>query len=80
MESVKIIKNEYPKSDTILPYEFCPKCGCRKITSSGNMADEYPQHWEKFYCKNCGFLVGLIDNSPFVHCLSCKDDNYEIVI
>lgn len=50
----------------------CPECGCTEMYSTGNMA-EYPEHWEKFYCTNCDFQVGLIDNSPFTHCTEWED-------
>jgi len=57
---------------------FCPKCGETGYIGSGNMT-EYPEHWEKFYCLRCSNIVGYIDNSPFVHALECKDNNYNPV-
>ncbi len=65
---------ETPK---ISPYPFCPKCGCREKKSTGNMTT-YPEHWEHFLCIRCGFLVGVIDNSPFYHALEFKSNNYEL--
>jgi len=59
----------------ILPYPFCPKCGCKEYTGSGNLTT-YPEHWEKFNCTRCNNLVGYIDNSPFIHALECADNNY----
>ena len=55
----------------------CPKCGCTEVERTGNMA-EYPEHWERFNCANCGFLVGVVDNSPYI---SCHDfENYVIEV
>lgn len=51
---------------------FCPKCGCLEHEGTGNMVS-CPEHYEKFYCKNCEFKVGIIDNSRFVHCLEFED-------
>lgn len=59
-----------------IPY-FCPKCGCTKSRSTGNMTS-YPEHWEYFYCVRCNFKVGVIDNSPFIHCFEYKEFDYEI--
>ena len=56
----------------IKPYLFCPKCGCKRTTSTGNMA-EYPEHWENFYCARCNYRVAQIDNSPFYHCLEFEN-------
>jgi predicted RNA-binding Zn-ribbon protein involved in translation (DUF1610 family) len=55
----------------------CPKCGCKKISATGNMED-YPDHYEAFNCKHCGFLVGMIDNSPYVSCYEFEDFAIEI--
>jgi len=54
---------------------FCPECGCIYATDSGNMTS-YPEIWEYYHCMRCGFKVGEIDNSPFVHVLyemKCDD-------
>lgn len=59
--------------------ESCPKCGCNWAETTGNM-ESYPNHYEKFYCSECGFLVGMIDNSPFTHCVEWEDNNYKIEI
>jgi len=48
--------------------DFCPKCGCPFMYSTGNMA-EYPEVWENFYCLRCRAMVGAADNSPFQHVL-----------
>ena len=50
----------------------CPKCKCKKVLRSGNMAT-HPDHWEEFTCLNCGFLVGMVDNSPYVSCYDFED-------
>ncbi len=57
---------------------FCPFCGYRGYRGSGNRA-EYPEHWEYFHCLRCGSTVGYIDNSPFVHALECKENDYNPV-
>ena len=77
LNSVQIIQNKYPQAATILPHKFCPKCGCTKTRSTGNMV-EYPELWVRVYCLRCGFLVGEADNSPFVHALECKEWNYKL--
>jgi hypothetical protein len=56
--------------------EFCPSCGSSGYFGTGNMT-QYPEHWEKFHCLRCGTVVGYIDNSPFVHALECKYNNYD---
>ena len=61
------------------PYgSFCPHCGERSYVGNGNRA-EYPEHWEYFHCVRCRKTVGYIDNSPFVHALECRDNNYDPV-
>ena len=59
----------------IKPYPFCPHCGCTESRGSGNLTG-YPEHWERFYCLRCNAVVGYIDNSPFIHALECKEDDY----
>lgn len=59
-------------------YTFCPKCGCRACSGGGNLA-QYPEHWEYFKCLRCNNVVGYIDNSPFIHALECKENNYNPV-
>jgi hypothetical protein len=75
LESVEIIKNPYPESATILPYRFCPKCGCREIRFTDNMA-EYPERWVRGYCARCSNKVVESDNSPYYHCL--EFEGYEL--
>lgn len=55
---------------------FCPKCGDPRFIGSGNKAS-YPEHWEDFRCIRCRTLVGYVDNSPFIHALECKENNYD---
>lgn len=69
------IKTMYERRE-IYPFAFCPKCGCEGYRGSGNLTD-YPEHWESFYCLRCKNLVGNIDNSPFIHALECKENNYD---
>jgi len=54
---------------------FCPKCGCTGMQSTGNKAT-YPEHWEMYNCYRCGYLVGIIDNSPFYHVLEYGGEWY----
>ncbi len=65
------IRTMYERRE-ILPFAFCPKCGCREYKGSGNKTT-YPEHWEEFKCLRCYNLVGYIDNSPFIHALECPD-------
>lgn len=78
LKSVKLgepIKTMYERRK-ILPFSFCPKCGCKEYSCSGNLST-YPEHWEKFNCLRCKKLVGYIDNSPFIHALECSHNNYD---
>lgn len=61
----------------ILPYAFCPKCGCRDSRGSGNWA-EYPEHWENFYCIRCNNIVAQVDNSPLIHCLEVENNDFAL--
>lgn len=70
LKQVVVVKSartmyERPK---ILPYAFCPKCGCEHVYGTGNM-ESYPEHFEYFNCLRCMYLVGMIENSPFYHVL-----------
>lgn len=61
----------------IYPYPFCPHCGYPGTPLSlGNRAS-FPEHWELFICLKCKSTIGYIDNSPFVHALECKENNYD---
>jgi len=48
----------------------CPVCGSYRYSSTGNMV-EYPERWEEQRCVNCGQLVCISDNSPYIHI--CED-------
>lgn len=76
LANVIVTRNPYPQSVT-LSDEFCPKCGCERTRSTGNMA-HYPEVWVRTYCLRCGFLVGTADNSPYVYALEFPEYNYEI--
>ncbi len=71
------IRTMYERRE-IKPFSFCPKCGFTHYRGGGNMT-EYPEHWENFYCIKCNNIVGYIDNSPFIHALECKDNDYNPV-
>lgn len=75
IKSVIVVKNKYPLEAVILPYRFCPRCGCSKEKWTQNMAS-YPERWHIGYCFRCEFKIGESDNSPFVHCLEYPEDNY----
>ena len=75
LSAMQIIRNKYPQTATILPYEFCPKCGCRNCTSTGNL-ESHPCVYIRNYCARCGYMVAMADNSPLIHCLECLD--YEL--
>jgi len=68
LKSVSFIKYKYPDSPTILPYEFCPECGCQQ-TRMTNYHVEYPEIWVEWFCARCGYQVAQADNSPYVHVL-----------
>lgn len=74
---VKIIYHKDGESE-IYPNEFCPHCGCTITFGTGNNVP-YPEWWEYYYCARCGAIVGYIDNSPFIHALECKHNNYNPV-
>ena len=57
---------------------FCPHCGETGYVGTGNKTS-YPEHWEYFKCIRCRKVVGYIDNSPFIHALECKENNYDPV-
>lgn len=50
----------------------CPKCRCQDTETAGNMV-EHPEQWQEWNCKNCGWLVGLVDNSPYYSCYDFED-------
>lgn len=69
-------KNGHDSAE-ILPYEFCPKCGCTWVMFNPNRAG-YPERWISGYCARCGNHVVESDNSPFYHTL--EFDDHEIMI
>ena len=70
------IRTMYERVDFEPHGAFCPKCGEKGYVGSGNRTQS-PEHWESFECLRCRSVVGYIDNSPFVHALECKDNNYD---
>lgn len=72
---IKDNKTMYDRPIYNLPL-FCPKCGCQKTISNGNMV-AYPEHWENFYCVRCDNHVAYIDNSPYRHAFDYKYNNFE---
>lgn len=63
---------------TILPKEFCPKCGCEQVRMHSHDGVWYPERWVSGYCMRCNFHVLESDNSPYFHCLELKEYNYVI--
>lgn len=78
LKSVEIIHSPRNLYDDYIvkPYLFCPHCGCSEMRGTGNMTT-YPEHWENFYCSRCKKLVGVIDNSPFIHAFEWAGNGYE---
>jgi hypothetical protein len=75
--AVVVTPRPYPETAE-LSDRFCPKCGCERTRSTGNMVG-YPEVWVRSYCLRCGYLVSEADNSPEVHVLELmcgpdKDD------
>jgi len=50
----------------------CPKCRCKKTDTTGNLV-EYPDMYQRWFCSHCGWLVGVVDNSPYISCWDFKD-------
>lgn len=57
--------------------EFCPQCGCMDNCSTENMA-EYPEAYYKTTCKNCDYLLRLVDNSRPAYWWHFSDFRVEI--
>jgi hypothetical protein len=56
----------------------CPKCKCKDVEIYDHPTVIYPEQWTEYNCKNCGWLVGCIDNSPYVSCYDFEDFVIEI--
>lgn len=56
----------------------CPICGCCRCWSTGNMAS-YPERWENYFCNKCKQLVGVSDNSPFIHICDDIRENIKLL-
>lgn len=78
LETVQVIENKYPEPATILPEPFCPKCGCSHSRRFDHEEVTYPDQYTEFFCSKCGFKVAVIDNSPYIHCLEYKDEEYRL--
>lgn len=50
----------------------CPKCGYRSLKSTGNMVS-YPEHFERWHCGGCGFLMKVSDNGIEASCYDFED-------
>jgi len=46
----------------------CPKCKCKQVDVYSDPTVIYPEAYIHYSCRNCHWLVGLVDNSPYVSC------------
>jgi hypothetical protein len=53
--------------------EKCPKCRCKDVEIVHHPEIAYPEEWTETYCKNCGWLLGIVDNSPYISCYDYED-------
>ena len=71
---IKSLKVNYRRPDQrhlaaiILPFEFCPYCGCTE-TFGVDHEISYPDVWIESFCLRCREKVGEADNSTFSHVL-----------
>lgn len=56
----------------------CPKCKCKGVEIFNHPEVTYPEQWTEYNCSNCGFLVGVVDNSPYRSCYEFEDFVIEI--
>jgi len=56
----------------------CPKCRCKKVNIYDHPTVLRPDQYTEYSCENCGWLVGMIDNSPYVSCYDFEDFVIEI--
>jgi len=56
----------------------CPKCRCKDVEVFDHIEVVHPDQYTEYKCKNCGWLVGVIDNSPYVSCYDFEDFVIEI--
>lgn len=78
LKNVKVL-NKGRCGDIELNDYFCPKCGCE----CQDIVDHevgYPEKWVDYYCMRCGNHVAFVDNSPYTHCLTFPEYNYELPI
>jgi hypothetical protein len=61
-------ENDCSTPPEILPYEFCPKCGC-KSTRHEDYGAPYPEVYYATFCLRCNSEVGGADNSRYWHIL-----------
>lgn len=80
LDSVVVVSHSKTmyENPVIKPHLFCPKCGCEEMRGTGNQTIP-PEHWEYFHCLRCNWIVGMIDNSPFIHALENKEYGYKLV-
>lgn len=77
MDRLPSNEDDYEESKLYDECTFCPKCGSKKMRSTDNMA-AYPECWIKTFCGNCDFLIGLVDNSPYMGWWDFKYNNWVI--
>ena len=69
LASVEIIENKYPLPAIVLPFQFCPNCGCEAVDWHDHRV-EYPEVWIDYFCMRCGKQVGTQENGPYEHVLT----------
>ena len=72
LSTVEIAYLEDGQIGDILPFTFCPSCGCEAVEPINHSA-EWPEVWEEDRCLRCGRWVGGADNSHYHHVLECGE-------
>lgn len=70
LASVKLDRNTEGSVIGILPYMFCPNCGCESFHTIDHHA-KWPEIWIEDYCRRCNHFVGGADNSPYITVFEC---------
>ena len=62
--SITEVLKESGHSVGIIPFVYCPYCGCKSV-SFFDYPVEYPEVWCEIKCDRCNSQVGGADNSYF---------------
>jgi hypothetical protein len=68
LSNVTFVEDKEYHHIAILPFTFCPFCGCRSSYDDPHYAD-YPEVWVEDRCCRCHRWVGGADNSYYHHIL-----------